>query len=111
MDRIAHYKTLVRQCFEEIRAEIPDEEGIRTETIFDEANGHYEITQTGWEGSRRVHGSLSHCDVIGEKIYVEHDGTDFGIVDFLLERGVPVEHIVIGFHHPSQRHYTEFAVA
>jgi hypothetical protein len=111
MDRIARYQALVKQVFQDILAEVPEEPGIRTEAIFDETQGHYEILQIGWEGDQRVHGSLAHCDVKGDKIYVEHDGTSYGIADFLLEHGVPHEDIVLGFHHPALRRYTEFAAA
>ena len=111
MDRVAHYQALVKQVFHEIRAEIPEEPGIRTEVIFDDAQGHYEITQSGWEGDSRVHGSLAHCDVHSGKIYVEHDGTDFGIADFLLDHGVSCDNIVLGFHAPELRNLTPFAVA
>lgn len=34
-----------------------------------------------------------------------------GIVDRLLEAGVPKEDIVLAFHHPLLRSRTEFAVA
>ncbi len=109
MDRIAKYQALVREVFQEILAEIPEEPGIRTEAIYDDALGHYEIMQIGWDGDQRVHGSLAHCDVKEGKIYVEHDGTSYGIADFLLGHGVPAEDIVLGFHHPSLRPYTQFA--
>jgi hypothetical protein len=111
MDRVARYKELVKQVLQEIAAEVPAEQGIRTEVIFDDARGHYEILQIGWEGDRRVHGSLAHCDIVDGKIHVEHDGTSYGIADFLLKRGVSPEDIVLGFHHPDLRDLTPFAVA
>lgn len=44
------------------------------------------------------------------KIWVEEDWTQ-GIVNDLLEAGVPHEDIVLGFQHPSKRLLTEFAIA
>lgn len=111
MDTIAAYRELVKQAFQNIAEEIPEEPNILTEVILDDARSHYEILQTGWEGNRRVHGSLAHCDIRNGKIYGEHDGTDFGIADFLVENGVSNTEIVLGYKHPDIRQYTAFAVA
>ncbi|MEZ4861109.1 MAG: element excision factor XisI family protein [Caldilineaceae bacterium] len=46
-----------------------------------------------------------------DKFYIEVDGTEQGIATDLLEAGVPKEDIVLAFHHPAMRPYTEFAVA
>ncbi|WP_277884337.1 element excision factor XisI family protein [Nostoc parmelioides] len=45
------------------------------------------------------------------KIWVEEDSTDLGIVDDLLAAGIPKTDIILGFHHPSKRALTEFAIA
>ncbi|HZO86767.1 MAG TPA: XisI protein [Chthonomonadaceae bacterium] len=111
MDRIGRYRELIKQALCEIAAEIPKEESIRTELVFDEEHEHYELLEVGWDGPRRIHGCLAHCDVIGDKIWVQPDGTAFGIADFLLANGVPQEDIVLGFHPPELRARTPFAVA
>ncbi|MDD1428313.1 XisI protein, partial [Dolichospermum sp. ST_sed9] len=43
------------------------------------------------------------------KIWIQHDGTEVGIATLLLEKGVPKEDIVLGFHSPDMREFTEFA--
>ena len=111
MDRIAGYQELVKQAFKSIAEEIPEESNIVTEIVLDDVRNHYEILQTGWEGDRRVHGSLAHCDIRNGKIYVEHDGTDFGIADYLVEKGASCEEIVLGYRHPDLRDLTPFALA
>jgi ketopantoate reductase len=111
MDRIERYKELVREAICQIAAEVPTEEDIRREMICDDELGHYELLEVGWHGPRRVHGIIAHCDVRDDKVHVEHDGTSFGIVDFLLANGVSADHIVIGFHAPDLRKFTEFAAA
>jgi hypothetical protein len=111
MGRDTQYGDFVRQALCSIAAEIPPQEGIRTELVFDVEHGHYEILEVGWDGPRRIHGSLVHCDIIDGKIYVEHDGTDMGVADMLLASGVPHDDIVLGFHPPELRKLTPFAVA
>lgn len=39
------------------------------------------------------------------------DGTEDGIAPELIQSGIPKEDIVLGFHEPSIRQYTGFAVA
>jgi hypothetical protein len=60
---------------------------------------------------RRIHGTLVHIDIHDGKVWIEHDGTNLEIVQDLLDAGVPKEHIVLGFHPPAHRKYTEFATA
>ncbi len=43
------------------------------------------------------------------KVWVEEDSTDLCVVDDLLSEGIPQNQIVLGFHHPSKRVFTEFA--
>ncbi|MEN0048325.1 MAG: element excision factor XisI family protein [Bacteroidota bacterium] len=44
-------------------------------------------------------------------IHVHDDNTDLVIVDHLLDKGVEKKDMVIGWHEPSMRAETEFAVA
>jgi hypothetical protein len=58
-----------------------------------------------------VHGAIIHVDLRGEKISIQHDGTERGIAEDLIEAGIPPEHIVLAFHSPEVRQHTGFAVA
>jgi hypothetical protein len=51
-----------------------------------------------------------HVDIRDGKFWIEHDGTEYGIANELVDAGVPKEHIVLAFHEPELRQYTEFAV-
>lgn len=110
MDRIEEYRQIVRRVIQEVVDYIPEEEDVRVEVIFDDAQGHYELREQGWRHRRRIHGSLVHIDIHDGKVWVEHDGTNLEIVQSLLDAGIPSHDIVIGFHPPDQRKYTEFAV-
>ena len=44
------------------------------------------------------------------KIWIQHDGTEVGIALELVKQGVPKHDIVLGFHAPFKRQFTEFAI-
>jgi len=50
-------------------------------------------------------------DIIDGKIWIQRDGTEYGIANELVEAGIPKEHIVLGFQSEEVRPYTDFAVA
>jgi hypothetical protein len=114
MDRIASptdYPRIVRKIITEYAAFLPAYSDVQAETILDDEHAHYMLFYTGWDGKHRVHGSAIHITLRGDKVWVQHDGTKDGIVDELIAAGIPIEKIVLGFHHPDERKYTEFAVA
>ncbi|MBV7335811.1 XisI protein [Chloroflexi bacterium TSY] len=41
--------------------------------------------------------------------HIQHDATDIGIANELVDRGVPKEDIVLAFHSPYKCPYTGFA--
>lgn len=84
---------------------------IRNQLIRDEDNDHYLILSMGWaeKPQRRIHGCLIHIDVIDEKIWIQRDGTEDGIAGELEEAGIPKDKIVLGFHEPRLRKYTDYA--
>jgi hypothetical protein len=82
------------------------------ETVFDSQRHHYELVHVGWEDYHRLHGSVIHVDIKPDgKIWIQHDGTESGIVDDLLAAGVPKDQIVLAFYLPRKRVHTEFAVS
>jgi ketopantoate reductase len=84
---------------------------VEFELVFDEANDHYELLHNGWIREHRIHGPVIHVDIRDGKIWIQHDGTPEGIAEQLVERGVPKDRIVLAFHSPRMRKYTDFAVA
>jgi len=65
----------------------------------------------GWNGHRRIHGSVLHLDIRGGKVWIQCDGTHDGIADDLLEAGIPADRIVLAFKSPDIRPHTGFAAA
>lgn len=64
---------------------------------------------SGWEGKKRVQYFIVYLRLENGKIWVEEDNTNLCIVDDLLRANIPKEDIVLGFHHPSKRKFTEFS--
>ena len=114
MDKLNHYRTLITRFLSEyttLSNRCSSQNGVETHTIFDETQDHYMVYRTGWGKQKRVHSAVLYVRLNNDKIYIEEDGTEDGIATNLLEAGVPKEDIVLAFHPPEMRQYTEFAVA
>lgn len=108
MDTRTHYRHVIQKTLEQYATRPHGE--IDRELLFDREHDRYAVIKHGWQGHRHIHDCIIHIDIIGEKVWVQEDGTEEGITYALLEAGIPKHHIVIGFHPPSERTLTEFAV-
>jgi len=113
MEKLAQYRQIIKDALSYYLKIInqhpkPNKE---TEVVFDEERDHYMLINTGWENKRRIRGTTFYVRIRNEKFWIEEDWTDSGIVPELLAAGVPKEDIVLAFHTPEMREYTEFAVA
>lgn len=110
MDRVEEYRGIVRRLIEEYARYKPSHGQIETEAIVDPDRDHYEVMHVGWDGARRVHGSVVHIDIIDGKVWVQYDGTSQPIAEELIAAGIPRDDIVLGFHPAELRSLTNFAV-
>jgi hypothetical protein len=111
MDRLDEFREIIERVMTEY-AQIPYDFGeVDTVTVFDRKSDHYLLMLVGWEKGKRVHGCLTHMDIIDGKIWVQRDGTEDGMALDLVRAGIPKQSIVLGFQPPHRRTYTEFAVA
>ena len=69
------------------------------------------LFRTGWDGERRMHHCIFHFDIKDGKIWLQANNTDIEIDLELAEMGITKEEIVVGFHRPSRREYSDFAIA
>lgn len=83
----------------------------RTLTVFDRERGQFLLLDEGWEGYQRIHRVWVHVEEHDGKLWIQEDGTEEGIANDLMRSGIPKECIVLGFHHPSLRPFTEFPVS
>src|SRR5262245_14190759 len=97
MDPLTRYRQIVRDLIQEYARYKPSHGQIETEAVVDPEKDHYELLHVGWDGQRRVHGSVIHIDIIDGKVWIQHDGTSPGVALELVEAGIPREHIVLGF--------------
>src|SRR5438309_230342 len=111
MDRTDEFRVIVKRILQEIESMMPSEGQVQTELICDDAKGHYQLGQVGWEGERRVDDIYLHVDVSGGKVWVQHDGTNLRLAEMLVREGIPHDSIVLAFHPPDMRRYTEYATA
>lgn len=81
------------------------------QTVFDTERDHYQLLYVGWRGNKRDFGCILHLDIKNGKIWIQHDGTEIGVANQLVELGVPNQDIVLAFHEPDVRQYTDFGTA
>lgn len=109
MDTIDNYRQIVQQVLKKY-SEIPYAHGeIKAITIFDRENDRYSLITVGWQGDKRVHGCLVHLDIINGKVWIQRDGTEYGIAKELVDNGIPKGQIILAFHPPEVREHTEYA--
>lgn len=77
---------------------------------FDDERQQYLLRKLGWTDESRLRQTVLHVTLKANKIWIEEDWTENGLATDLQERGVPNQDIVLAFHPPEMRPYTEFAV-
>nr|WP_225226143.1 XisI protein [Komarekiella delphini-convector] len=88
----------------------PDSE-VETQIVFDTERDHYQLMNVGWKNQRRVYGCFLHIDIKDGKIWLQHNGTEYEVAEELANLGIPKQNIVIGFHSPFKRQFTDYAVS
>jgi hypothetical protein len=68
MDRTEDYRAIARRLIEEYARYRPSNGQIETEIVIDPERDHYELMHVGWDGERRVHGSVIHIDIFDGKV-------------------------------------------
>ncbi len=113
MDKVAQYKEIVRDIIREVADMTPSDEASETQVIIDMEEGHFVLFSVGWYQNKREYLPFVHFDVKPDgKIWVQHDGTDLVLAQWLIDRGVPKHDIVLAFQAPARRSMMpEFAMA
>lgn len=111
MDQINLYCKHIQELLTERAKRRSPNDSVTSETIFDTVNDRYLWVHIGWKNSNtRIYGCTLHVDLKDGKIWVQYDGAEDAIADQLVERGVPKQDIVLAYHAPYVRQYTEFAL-
>jgi len=109
---VDQYRQYIQQLLSERArraAKPPNAREYEVETLFDTQRDRYQLLYVGWRGNKRDFGCILHLDIKDGKIWIQHDGTEVGIANELVEMGVPKSDIVLAFHEPEIRQFTEFA--
>ena len=113
MDKLNFYSSVISGIFNKYKKLSGNNTNSELEDVFviDEASKSWLWLITGWakEENMRVNTNNLYVRVKKDKIYIEEDWTEEGIATDLMREGVPKEDIVLAFHEPSMRKYTEFA--
>ncbi len=113
MDKLIAYPKLIKQIlteYVELSKHNPNP-GIETFLIVDEVKAHYIWMSLGWQNGERVTDITVYVRIWNDKFWIEEDWTEDGIATSLVRAGVPKEDIVLAFHEPKMRQYTDFAAA
>jgi hypothetical protein len=111
MDKLTQYREIVKQLllsYAEIDNPDPD---IETQIVFDTERDHYQLMNVGWKNQRRIYGCFLHIDIKDGKVWLQHNGTEDEVAEEMVNLGIPQQDIVIGFHSPFKRQFTEYAVS
>jgi hypothetical protein len=110
MANLIKYSEIVQQLLQDYAALSGDDPTVDTELIFDTVRHSYQLVHVGWHDDRRIYGCILHLDIKDGKIWLQHNGTENDIPAELVEMGVAKTDIVVGFHSPFKRQFTEYAV-
>jgi hypothetical protein len=112
MEKVAHYREIIKSILHAhvfpLTRHIDEYE---TQIVMDENGDHYYLMKIGWDGDKRLHGCTLHFDIKNGKIWIQEDWTEEGVIDELLNAGVPAEDIVPSFRSPEVRKHLGLAVS
>lgn len=111
MARVESYPQLVEEIIRRYGQYKPYYGEVEVQMVFDRENHHYELLSVGWHNNQRIHGCVLHIDVKENKIWIQHDGTETGVANDLVEMGVPKHDIILAFYPSYRWQYTDFGVA
>jgi XisI protein len=110
MDRLNHYRQSISKFLNKY-INVWQEEGIETQLIIDSVRDHYLLLKIGWEGNKRINYAVFQFDIKDGKIWIQENNTDIEIDKDFEDMGISKKEIVVGFHHPVMREYSDYATA
>ncbi|MDF5715400.1 MAG: XisI protein [Rhizonema sp. NSF051] len=113
MAKLEEYREYIQHVLTDYakrRTSCNQDDELEMQTIFDTVHDHYQLIYVGWDKGRRVYGPVMHLDIKNGKIWIQWNGTEDNIAAELMEMGVSNQDIVLGFHTPYMRQFTDFAV-
>lgn len=97
MDTLLRHRKIVKQVIETYAQLRPSHGDIRLDVLFDEERDRYALMQVGWDQGRRIRGNLIYITLDSDRVYIEYDGLEHGIIEDLIARGIAKERIVLTY--------------
>jgi len=110
MDKLVRYRELVQKVITDYANFGSPRGDIERELIFDTQRDRYLLLNVGWDDQRRVYGCVLHFDIKDGKVWLQYNGTEIDFAEELVQLGVAKQDIVLGFHSPFMRKFTDYAV-
>jgi hypothetical protein len=110
VDRLDLYRQSICQFLNKYVGVWQDKD-VETQLIIDSERDRYLLLRVGWEGERRINYPVFHFEIEDGKIWLQENNTDVEVDRELEEMGISKKEIVLGFHHPTMREYSDFATA
>jgi hypothetical protein len=113
MDKLTYYQDLTKRILTEYchLSSKTDSTSVETFTVFDDNSSNYLLLNMGWNLDKRIKNTIIHVRICHDKVWIEEDWTEAGVVTDYLDAGVPDKDLVLAFHPPHLRQYTDFAIA
>jgi hypothetical protein len=99
----------VRAVLEQIAQPSSHQTYFEQEFVLDDTGGHYLILHVGWNDFERTYAVVVHIDIKDNFVWVQRANTNYNVVQALLDQGIPKNRVVLGFHTPFKRQFTEYA--
>jgi hypothetical protein len=96
-NKLERYREIVRRVIGKYAGYKPANGAIETEAIVDPERVHNGVIHVGWDGVRRVHGSVVRMDIKGGKVWLQYAATSRPVADGLEAAGIPREDIALAF--------------
>ena len=111
MDKLTQFYNLIYPILKEYAALPYYDKNLQHKLVISDDKRDYLLMTIGWKDDVKIHGCVVHLEIINDKIWIHRDGLEDGIADDLLRAGISKSEIVLAFHPPKVRHFTEFAVS
>lgn len=108
---VEKYREIIQSVIRKYAEDSQSSEEVETQIVFDINFDHYLMFHIGWQGEKRVYGSVMHIDIKDHKIWIQRDGIEGGIAEALIKAGVPPSDIVLGYRSPYMRQFTNLVKA
>ena len=111
MDSLEHLRDVVEKVLKDYAEFLGNDDQVEIKLVFDRESDRYLLVETGWQNGYRIYGTFLHIDIINNKLWIQHDGSEEGVALELLAAGISKEQIVLAFKPLEERKHTEFAIS